>query len=97
MKKEFFLKFLFVSVFAFCAVITYMSLKQQKMSLEEEFLLKNVEALSNGEMDGDAEAGKIKCYVVVSDKNSGPYSVPKCSICMDVTCTDYSDAKKCKK
>lgn len=97
MEKKFFLKSLFASVFAFFAVTTTVALKQQNMSLEEEFLLKNVEALSNDEMDGDSEAGKIKCYVVIKDENSGPYTVPKCSVCMDVTCSDYTDSKKCKK
>lgn len=90
---------LFAVVFVIGVGTTAIFLKSQPLSVEENLILKNIEALASNEIDSDAGlgGGKIKCYGVIKDEDAGPYTVTKCSTCMDVKCSDYTDSAKCSK
>lgn len=91
-KKNFFKFFVLMFVFVVAAI----AFKSQALTIEDEFLFKNIEALASDENDDSAGRG-IKCYSVIKNEDEGPYSVTRCSTCMDVKCTDYSESSRCNK
>ena len=91
MDKTYYLK-IFILLFVFSAIV----FQSQVFINGNKFLLKNVEALASDQNDDLAGKGK-KCYSVIKNLDEGPYSVTRCSTCMDVKCTDYSESAKCVK
>ena len=84
-----------VTLLAF-TVTTNICLKGNWRYGDFAFTLDNIEALASNSESG-LGGSRIDCYNVIANADSGSFTVVKCSTCMDVKCSDYSNSEKCRK